>query len=109
MGVWFFFRRYTSNARRSIEGMKRFHARNEEKKEVSKFAHTKFFLSKKFRKLIARKNISFLFIGFSRLSLEELALIYSPLKDLTDARGCPWGSLEKIYQEFRKEFLNRDN
>jgi len=43
------------------------------------------------------------------MTTEELALIYSPLKDLRDARGYPLGSMENIYQEVRREYLNRDN
>ena len=43
------------------------------------------------------------------MTTEELALIYSPLKDLRDARGYPLGSMEKVYQEVREEYLNRDN
>ena len=43
------------------------------------------------------------------MTTEELELIYSPLKELRDGRRYPLGSLEKIYQEVRREYLNRDN
>ncbi len=43
------------------------------------------------------------------MTTEELALIYSPLKELRDGRRYPLGSMEKIYQEVREEYLNRDN